>query len=90
MTISIIFSIFWYLVGVVSFTYWYTKDNDFAVSDLGTLFSLAFYGRVIFFIGWIIHNNPDIQYIQQPKTKILISNDKFAISENCDIVNIVG
>jgi hypothetical protein len=76
MTTAIIFSILWYVVGMVSFIYWYTKDNDFGLNDLVTCFSLAFYGPVIFFVGWIIHSSSDIQFVKRPNTKILIKRRK--------------
>lgn len=44
----------WYLVGVVSFIYWWTKTSDLTIRELHVLFCAGFMGPITFILGWIL------------------------------------
>ena len=54
----------WYLIGIYSFYYWWTKDNDIdADPDLLTLWAFTgFLGVGSWFIGKSIHSDNPIKY----------------------------
>ena len=56
-TIIIISIITWYVCGVLSFVYWWTKDFNFKTDDLYFSLLIGFIGPIGFPIGWAIHRD---------------------------------
>ena len=57
MVYIILGSIAWYLIGIFSFIYWWTKDNDFTINDLPKMFVMGIYGPFAIIIGYFIHSD---------------------------------
>lgn len=55
----IIFLIFlWWCIGVASFIYWWTKDQDFTLGIQVLLAAaVGFMGPLAFLIGFFVHND---------------------------------
>ncbi|PCI28354.1 hypothetical protein COB55_03975 [Candidatus Wolfebacteria bacterium] len=49
--------IIWYIVGVISHIYWWTKDHDFNQSDILFAILLGFFGPISWFIGWCVQGD---------------------------------
>jgi hypothetical protein len=49
----------WYLIGLYSFYYWWTKDDDItADTELIVVWLITgFFGLLWWFIGWFIHKD---------------------------------
>jgi len=45
----------WFIVGASSFIYWFTKDFDLCLKNLGLVFVTGLMGPISFFIGAYIH-----------------------------------
>jgi hypothetical protein len=59
MWIEILFwVILWYVVGFVSFIYWWTTENDYTTSQIPISICVGFMGPIAFIIGWSIHGGP--------------------------------
>lgn len=43
----------WYVIGVVSFVYWWTEDHDFRLNEIPMLILLGSLGPVTFLMGWM-------------------------------------
>lgn len=56
----------WYLVGICSFIYWWTKDHDFDMSLIFICFIEALFGPFTFLFGWLIHGDHSKRKIKQP------------------------
>lgn len=52
---GIILLVIWYVIGCVSFVYWWTKEYDFETSDLILMFLAGTIGILSFWLGWWIH-----------------------------------
>lgn len=50
-----ILSVAWYLIGVLSFIFWWTKRCDFTTEEIGVCFLCGFLGPLSFFAGGLIH-----------------------------------
>lgn len=55
MTIAILVVI-WLGLGFYSFTYWWTKDEDFTAADIKIAAVMTLFGPITFFIGWFVYN----------------------------------
>jgi hypothetical protein len=49
----------WYISGVASFIYWWTKDFDFTSGEALTAAGMGFCGPFAYQIGYSIHNKSD-------------------------------
>lgn len=56
-TVSLVCIVVWYFVGMCSFVYWWTADNDFKSSDLPLMFFAGILGPFAFLVGAIIHSH---------------------------------
>jgi len=63
--IIIILAIVWYIIGCLSFIYWWIKEFDFDVSCIIIMLSAGVLGLLAWPIGYIIHGD---------KSKIFNSN----------------
>lgn len=45
----------WWLSGVASYIFWWTKDYDLSLSDLYFSFGVGVIGPLAFPIGWDVH-----------------------------------
>lgn len=43
----------WYVIGVVSFIYWWTEDHDFRLNEIPMLILFGSLGPVTFLMGWM-------------------------------------
>lgn len=55
--IYIIVSLVWWIVGVASFVYWWTKNYDFRAEDSVIAILVGFFGPVAFIVGWAMDGN---------------------------------
>lgn len=55
MEITILLVIGWLLIGFCGCVYWWTRDNDFAIGDVGLAFLVSVSGPFSFIVGWTIH-----------------------------------
>lgn len=46
----------WYVSGVLSFIYWWTRDFDFTSNDVAMALSIGVFGPITFIYGWGIHH----------------------------------
>jgi hypothetical protein len=71
---SILFLLIWFLLGFVSFVFWFTKDHDITThsSDLIPLLAGVLLGPISFLFGWLIHGIG----------VIFIKNNSFKFSNN--------
>jgi hypothetical protein len=53
----ILLLLLWYISGVVSFIYWWTKDYDFEVRGIPVAVFSGLAGPISFIIGAAIHND---------------------------------
>tara|TARA_R110000803_G_scaffold209521_2_gene279304 strand:+ start:362 stop:574 length:213 start_codon:yes stop_codon:yes gene_type:complete len=63
MTLIIMGLVVWYLVGMYSFYYWWTKDHDLTTDELGLMFCVALAGVITWFLGRSIHGNNKSQTV---------------------------
>lgn len=50
----------WYVSGVASFVYWWTKDDDFTGDTLPTAMAVGIFGPVAFLMGLSIHGGNQV------------------------------
>lgn len=48
----------WYVGGMISFVYWYTRDCDIKMSDLPGVLLIGCGGPLNIIIGYLIHGTP--------------------------------
>lgn len=53
--LMVLLCILWYISGVASFVYWWTKDYDFSASEILLAALSGGYGPIAFIIGYTIH-----------------------------------
>lgn len=58
---GIILLVIWYVIGCVSFVYWWTKEHDFETSDLILMFLAGTIGILSFWLGWWVHGEHNIK-----------------------------
>lgn len=46
----------WFLLGLCSCVYWWTKDSDFTVGDIGFALLVSVSGPFSFVVGWGMHS----------------------------------
>ena len=63
MLIIVLAAIVWYLIGVASFVYWWTKDHNFTLRELPMALCCGLMGIVAFVMGWAIHGEDIIENI---------------------------
>lgn len=49
----------WWIVGMSSFIYWWTKDYDLDINAAGGALIIGVAGPIAFFIGWLVHGDTD-------------------------------
>lgn len=49
--------VIWYLIGVGSFVFWWTRDEDLTTNDVGMALLAGLIGPFAFVVGWTIHGN---------------------------------
>ena len=59
----------WYIIGVVSFVYWWTKDSDLKVGDTVLMAMCGVLGPIAFIIGFIIHSSVNSILIKKRPSK---------------------
>ena len=60
----------WYVIGVVSFIYWWTEDYDFSHNELPLAVITGVLGPIAFLMGWTMHGkNPSKPIINKRKDK---------------------
>lgn len=47
----------WYLSGVGSFIWWWTKDYNFGPTEAFMSIFIGLVGPIAFFLGWVIHGD---------------------------------
>lgn len=57
----------WYVIGVLSFIFWWTKDYNITVFEVPLTLLIGIIGPIAFLIGWVVHG--DMSY---KDSKILI------------------
>lgn len=58
-TLIIILAILWYIIGIISFIYWWTKEFDLPLSMLLFSFITGIIGPLNWIIGWLnVGKNP--------------------------------
>jgi hypothetical protein len=72
-TILISSCILWYLFGVMSFAYWWTKEFDLRVKDILPCLVLGFCGFFAWIIGWGIHGKP----LFKSSSKVILKKRNF-------------
>jgi hypothetical protein len=45
----------WYFIGIISFVYWWTSDNNLTTHELSLMFSVGIIGPIAFLVGYDIH-----------------------------------
>ncbi len=53
----IILLVIWYIIGIISFIYWWTKDFDLTMNEFLPMLGLGVGGPTIWIIGWAIHGD---------------------------------
>lgn len=66
MTVFIVCAMLWYVAGISSFIYWWTKEFSLDMTHLPLVFIVGIIGPVAFIIGWCFHGD----------TKVLIKRRK--------------
>ena len=54
----LIFGIIWYIVGVLSFIYWWTRVHDLELIHLLLGFFVGLMGPIAFVFGYLVHGEP--------------------------------
>jgi hypothetical protein len=53
---SLLIFIAWYLIGVSSFLFWWTREMPLSACDPATFFIVGFTGPIAWIMGWSIHS----------------------------------
>lgn len=48
----------WWILGIISFVYWWTKDHSLTWCDLLIGMVIASGGPLMWFMGWLTHGEP--------------------------------
>jgi len=67
MSLKLILLLLWYVSGLVSFIYWWTKDYNFKLEEAPLAIVIGLIGPVAFVIGAIVNSNhrPSIVIIKK-------------------------
>ncbi len=57
MSLKLILLLLWYVSGLVSFIYWWTKDHDFELLEIPMAISIGALGPIAFVLGASIHSS---------------------------------
>lgn len=55
----------WYLSGIASFIYWWTKDSDFTADKIPLVLFVGIVGPLAFLLGWAIHGELGMTIIKR-------------------------
>ena len=58
----------WFLSGSASFIFWWTKDQDFNVSEVPLALVCGLLGPISFILGWFMHGDKP-SFIKNPLVK---------------------
>ena len=47
----------WFIVGILSFTNWWTSEFDLTTNQLFLIFVSGIFGPFAFLIGWMVHGS---------------------------------
>lgn len=63
-TLLIILFTVWYLIGILSFYYWFTKDCDILLNfeHISLWIAIGLFGVIAWFIGRSIHSDKEVKY----------------------------
>ncbi len=65
--IIILLSILWFFIGIVSFLFWWTKDQDFTSNLIPFALMVGIMGPLAFYVGFMIHGNDGRVLIKSKK-----------------------
>jgi hypothetical protein len=55
MVIFLLALLIWFVVGALSFIFWWTKDFDLTSNNIPSLLVSALIGPLAFYNGWLVH-----------------------------------
>lgn len=58
MLLSVIIAFLWYIIGVWSFIFWWTKDSDLKLIHFMFGLVTGLTGPIAFILGWFMHGDP--------------------------------
>lgn len=56
-------TIFWYIIGLVSFIFWWTNDTDLVMGELPIALLASIMGPIAFIVGYFIHGDSNSRVI---------------------------
>lgn len=69
MVAIVLFIVLWYISGVASFIYWWTKSHDLTATDMVFALFVGLIGPIAFIMGAQIHGNGFVLIKKQKKNK---------------------
>ena len=68
-----VLAICWYVSGICSFIYWWTKEYDFRSDDISTALFVGIIGILAWLVGWFIlgSNSNNYKVIIKKREKLL-------------------